>query len=477
MVKKADNNELNNYFSEEEIGNLGEGKDNNQQQGQNNKPNQNKNKQNHNKNNRRKNNNHNQNKQNHNKNNNQQQSKKKSSIPTNNKSEATIPEPMNDYKPEEFVDYDNLNKPKQEEAPYIPTFGEYQEQKANESKNQAELDKTLHEYEEAGKERDDILKNISFDLNNIDIISDTEFDIVAENTNFVLNNKATYQTPLSQSSYIAHVESLKSAEIISLIESVGDDYNSTLKKYQLYFSKINTNSLGIDNFNDFARYTSLYDIETLEYGIYNMSFPGETKFNINCNKCGETTKDVPVPNDNLVKFKDEEVYEHINKNINNLHKFEDVKKYSLIYKTKRIVLGQSKIVVDLVIPTVERHLKVLSEVHMEGLTEEEKQKFLTYQQVLFHIDNLYIPDLKSIKEGKNKFHKVEGRDIKKLIKLLQQLNLRDSHQLSTKIVEIVDENAIEFAIQGLKCPKCKEDMGDIEVEMDKLLFQEALQLD
>ncbi|WPH64271.1 hypothetical protein [Staphylococcus phage vB_StaM_PB50] len=482
MVRKADNNELDNFMSEDELKELGVDVDKKQEETNNN--------QNKSQNNRNKNNNRNSNKNKRKKNNNQN----KSAIPTqrnkNNQKQneeaktdhidLSQPEPAQGYK-----DYDHLTQKNEEPTLSSPaedtesmTLDQFESHQQDLNRHQQKVQKEIEELSKIdSNERNNILSNINVDLNNIEIISDIDYDVNKENTNFVLNSKATHQVVLSQSAYIAHMESLRNQEILSIAESIDDDYNSVLKRYQLYFHKVNTNSLGIKNFSDFAKLTSVYDVSTLEYGLYNISFPGETKFDIKCGSCKEELKDVKISNDQLMSFKDEKAYEHVTKNVHNITTKEENEKHSLISKTERIMLNDSKIIFDIITPTIDKHLTVLASIHTDGLSPEEADRFKNNSTALMHVKNVYVPDLKSLKEdGKPKFQKIPEESLQEIMTIIENLSVRDGHQLTDKIYDSVGKNAIEYAINGAKCPNCGNDLGKIDIDMTEVLFKEALHL-
>ncbi|UAJ17010.1 hypothetical protein UFVDC4_00083 [Staphylococcus phage vB_SauM-UFV_DC4] len=503
MVKKADNNELNDFMSEEELNEVSQGSSNNDEKQEQKQSNQ---KQQHNKNNqgnKKKNNNRRRNNNNkHNQQDKKQNQNSKSAIPTqrnkdnqtmmsasvdsDNQQEQAKTDHINLDGPqpgEGFVDYENLtsygfSEGKSNEDNSSMTLSDFEEQQEQKAKKDYENQKAISEIESiSSDERANLLNNINVDLDNIEIISDIDYDIDKENTNFVLNSKATHQVVLPQSAYIAHMESLRNQEILSIAESIDDDYNAMLKRYQLYFHKMNTNSLGINNFQDFARLTSVYDVSTIEYGLYNISFPGETKFDIRCGSCRAELKDVKVSNDQLMSFKDEDAFDHVTKNVKNITSVDENKEHSLIYTEQRIALRDSKIIFEIVTPTVEKHLRVLGSIHMDGLTEDESERFKQNATALMHVKNVYIPDLKTLKEGqKPKFRKLSEDNMKDKMKIIENLSIRDGHQLTDAIYDRVNKHAIEYAIKGANCPNCGEDLGKIDIDMSEMLFREALHL-
>src|SRR5699024_11176812 len=300
MVRKADNNE---YMSQDDLKDLGvdnvdqqqkpKKQQNNQQQNKQNKQNHNKKRNNNNNKNRQRNNNH---QPKHNKNNQQKQ---------NNKPQSK----------KQYQSHTHPDQAKPVQSP-IPTLAGWSEGKIEEVESQERVNETKERLNKFDAKK--ALKNISVDLKSIEIFNDLDYNVQRENTNFVLNSRPTYEIKLSQSAYIAHMQSLKFKEINTLTQSISNDYNSLLARYQLYFEKMNMNSLGIDNFADFKRLTSLYDIPTIEYGIYNITFPGTTKFSVKCGKCNHSMRDLDIDNSQLISIRDNDVFERLDKNINNI---------------------------------------------------------------------------------------------------------------------------------------------------------------
>lgn len=460
MVKKANNNELDNFLDENELNQVNKNNNNN------NKNHKNKKRNNQNK----KHNNNNNNNKNH-KHNNQKQQRNNSSIPTRR--------PKRDFEPDEPSQLDQFEQDQQDDnntgemtlAQFEENYQKQHEQKQKAQKEIEEIDSIQDE------EKSDLLKNLNVDLNDIEIISDIDYDVNKENTNFVLNSKATHQVVMAQSAYIAHMEALTNQNVLSIGESIDDNYNSVLRRYQLYFDKINTNSLGIKNFADFARLTSVYDVSTLEYGIYNISFPGTTTFDIKCGNCKKNLKNVKISNDQLMSFKDEDAYRHVTKNVQNITTTEQNKKHSLVNKVERFMLDQSKIIIDMAIPSIEKHLTVLGNIHTDGMSEEESKKFRDNSTSLMHIKNVYVPDLVSLSKGqKPKFQKIPEDNLREIMRVVENLPIRDGHKLADKIFDMVGKHAIEYVIQGATCPNCGEDLGRIDLDMTELLFREALHL-
>jgi len=455
MVRKADNNE---YMSQDDLKDLGVDNVDQQQKPKKQQNNQQQNKQNH-------------NKKRHNNNNNKNRQRNNNHQPKHNKNNQQ----KQNNKPQSKKQYQSHTHPDQAkpvQSP-IPTLAGWSEGKIEEVERQERANETKERLNKFDAKK--ALKNISVDLNSIEIFNDLDYNVQRENTNFVLNSRPTYEIKLSQSAYIAHMQSLKFKEINTLTQSISNDYNSLLARYQLYFEKMNMNSLGIDNFADFKRLTSLYDIPTIEYGIYNITFPGTTKFSVKCGKCNHSMRDLDIDNSQLISIRDNDVFERLDKNINNITDEEQANKYSLLSKTERFILDETKIVVETKIPTIDDHLSLIGSLN-NSMTEKEKEDINAFAYILLHIDNIFIPDLTHLEEtGEVGFIKVSGNQYADLLDIITNLELDDSNTLVDNVTEQGNKYSISYAIRSFPCTNCGEQTGDIGVDIGDMLFRKALQ--
>ena len=373
----------------------------------------------------------------------------------------------------------NKKKPKKKRPPKkIETLQDYEEQLAYE-----QSDDFLEELEREEEERNffkdasnvkDVLDMVSFqdvsDLSSITIIDPDRTSRTNENLNFTINAKATYQIVLNQSAYIAHMEGLRLKDVFSIAGSTGDSYASKLRKYQTYYKKMNSNTIGLTSFEEWAKKTSLYDMDTIQFGIFCQTFPGDTDFNITCSHCQQTMKNVKVSNDQLIAVKDDEAYAQLNRVINSIKDPESCAKYSLVNKVERFQLPFSKAIVDIRIPTVHDQLDILKKIR-----EEDLPKVREYLEIMYFIKDVMIVDLAATREqGKPVFNKL--KDENELVLFLSNMHLDDIEVLNHKVEDKDEKYRIEYKIKSFECqnPKCKKQTGDISIDIDELLFDQAV---
>src|SRR5699024_3010609 len=107
------------------------------------------------------------------------------------------------------------------------------------------------------------------------------------------------------------------------------------------FRAMSNNSLGVKDFEKWSNITSLYDISTIEFGIFNQTFPGETEFDIKCSHCANSMKNIGISNDLLISTRNDEVYEQLDRVINSIGNLEKASEYSLVNKINRFQLPES----------------------------------------------------------------------------------------------------------------------------------------
>lgn len=314
----------------------------------------------------------------------------------------------------------------------------------------------------------DFLKNMKFDLTSIQMVDASPIEEV-NNFEFVLNNKSKTQIVANQSNYIAYMESLNYNEISALTNSTLDDYAAQLLLAQTVHSKINTTSIGALNFQQWSQITSHYDLDSFLYGIYLQTFPGDTKFNITCGKCKEKVEAV-VNNDTLITGKNEETFINLQELLNGREHSKELLDKALVNTTERLLLPDSKIIMDIKLPTIKKHLDLVGSVN-----KNLKQKTSHILSLMIFLNKVLMVNVKkSMETGNPCYYEVTERE--KIARIISQLSFNDAKTLTEAIEKMIAKYAVEYKIKSFKCPKCHEELGDIPVDMETLLFYQILQL-
>lgn len=315
----------------------------------------------------------------------------------------------------------------------------------------------------------DVLDKIEVDMNSI-IINDNKTDLdKIDDFEFVLNDKSTYQVVLNQSCYVAHMQGLRLADINMLNNSTGGLFETQYRKYQVLHKMINTSSIGKIDFKTFLNITSYFDLPTLYFGTYMETFPGKTEFTITCGHCKRKI-DVKIDNESFIAVRDDNIYSHMDEILRSVNSPESALRNSLVNKIERRMLPKSKIIVEIQTPSLNDHLNLLSSIK-EDKVDEIRNMLLT----LLFIKKLYFPDVREIKkQGKPVYFSVNKRD--EIFRIIRDLSPEDVTELGNSIGQRIDKYSIEYKIKSFKCTNCHEEVGDIPVDIEELLFQEILRL-
>lgn len=320
---------------------------------------------------------------------------------------------------------------------------------------------------------DNILKDIKFDLNNIEIVKDYSELELMNNEQFILDNKKTMMVTCCQSAYSAEVTAMKNQEIQNINDSNVDFYNYKKKLYKTLFNRIENTSVGKMSFNTWLKVTSYFDIETLLYGVYCQTFPYENKYTIRCvkNDCkfNKMGFDVVINNNSLIEMRGQEaeIFAKIDEIVSKVKNPQDLVKNSHVHTTKRVALDESKIIFDVQIPSAYDYLeKILS-----NTTEEMAEEFSNTLGLVLFIKNAYIPDINGYRRtGNLSFYPVEESETDRLIEIVSKLPYYDGLQLSEVINDFTDKLRISYSINGISCPNCGAEIGEVRLSMEDLLF-------
>lgn len=314
------------------------------------------------------------------------------------------------------------------------------------------------------------LKDIKVDLNNIVIDRNVNDFVINHVKDEVFNSHATTQVVCCQSGYVAQLSALKNNEMQSIMSTDADLYNSKKTLYKYVHKHIEDTSIGKMGFEEFQKNTSYFDMETLLYGIYCQTFPYENSFNTQCNKpdCRKATP-VMVNNNTLVEARGnaEDTFAMVNKLINAKDlDAKALKEQSMIHKTKRVILDDSKVIVDLVIPTLYDYL----ENTLKGVNPQFMQDYTDAIGMYLFVSNIFIPNVDVLKRtGNLTYIPIEGK-IEKIM-TLADLPYNDNLQLSEEITNYTDTYKISYSIKGARCQECGDIMDPIPVSIEEVLFR------
>ena len=318
------------------------------------------------------------------------------------------------------------------------------------------------------KKRNSILDNIHVDLNNIEIMQQPDLMTMSAIEDIILDDKTTMLVTCCQSSYTSEMSALKNQEIDNITNSDVDYYTYMKRLYQTINKHMENTSVGKMPYGEWLHNTSYFDIDTLLYGIYCQTFPYENKYSITCPEC-ENTFDAIVNNNTLIEMRGEgDTYAKINEIVSGIHEAKDLVANSQVHKSKRVLLNESKIIVDIRIPSVYDYLE-------EVVSKSSDRELEDYQNALglsLFIEKIFMPNILLLEQTKNL--KYIDLDIEhnqgKMLTTIANLSYYDSLQLTDEINNFIEKYRVTYSIRNITCPHCGRVMTTIPLDMQTVLF-------
>ena len=309
---------------------------------------------------------------------------------------------------------------------------------------------------------EDFLKNLTVDLNNIDVVDENPLNKF-KNFNFIMNRKSKTQVIALQSGYLAYVEGYNYDDINALVNSSLDDYGNQLLLCQTVFNSINNSSIGQVSFDKWCELTSYYDLDSFLYGNYLETFPGDTTFTVKCGTCGKEVE-VKVNNDTLITARNGETRELVNDILATENNSATTVKNSILNTSKKIFLPDSKVVITYKLPSIKKHLNLLASINAKA--KDKNQHVLTF---LLFIEDLLMLDLESsLNAGSPKYNRII--DNSERTRIIKHFTYNDAKLLSDSINDLINKYQVNFSIKSFTCSACGNPTGDVPVDMESLLF-------
>jgi len=306
------------------------------------------------------------------------------------------------------------------------------------------------------------MDKITVDLNEITITNKSPIQ-QTQDINLVFNNVATFTVICCQSGYTANMSGLTLAEKNAINNSDGDIFQMRQKLYKTVYNKIQSMSIPKPDFNNWLKITSFNDLSTLLFGIYCQTFIDNNEFDITCGKCNKNTS-VIVNNQSLIEVRDRATYEKRDEIIGSIKSGEELVAASIVHKDERVMLNDSKIIVDVSTPSLHDHLALLKVSNQKTL-----QEYADAFSAMLFISHMYMLDLnQTYSTGKATYYEVT--DKARLLNILLKLSNKDGEQLENAIEEKLGKYKIDYEIHNVTCSHCKTKLPGIPVDIETILF-------
>jgi hypothetical protein len=268
-----------------------------------------------------------------------------------------------------------------------------------------------------------------------------------------------------KSGYRLSFKALNNNDKIAVRNFRGTPYDQTIKLLKLVFSKIAETSVGSMKFADFLNVTADEDYETLLYGIYYPTFPQATEYTVQCPHCAAKNNVKLLP-DTLIEVVDQEkAGTYVADVLQGVNRGREFLSNSMVAKTKRIILPDSRIVIELLTPTLQRMLDNMS------LTQKFAGKFEDEIIVLHkYIKQIMVPDVEAFSRGQVRYYEVS--DIHQILPSIANLSAGDLKVLNKAISDRIRQYRVQYRIPAFNCAgdTCKKLIENIDVDITSLLF-------
>lgn len=277
---------------------------------------------------------------------------------------------------------------------------------------------------------------------------------------------ATYEIVALQSAYRASFRAMNLNTRIAARKISGTNYEQTLKLLKLIYEHLDTTTLGKVSFESWLQITAEDDINTIIFGIYGATYPKESEYAIGCPHCG-SRNDIKISKERLIQVIDPKAYQLVSEIIGRNLPPKELIKNSCVNHIKRIILPESKDIIDLCTPTLDSMLKSLNKSIGNKAIEPEIYGILKY------IDKMAIISHKALEHGKVEYIEVSSED--QQISRINKLSDADKKVLEKNIEEKLKDYEVKYRIPDMKCSKCTKDIKEVEIAMTEVLFTKLAQ--
>lgn len=309
--------------------------------------------------------------------------------------------------------------------------------------------------------RDMILRNVQVDLNNVKIVKvQNPLGVFQELDTLFL--KPSYDIIALQSGYRAAFKALNNDDMIKVRKFTGTEKEQNMKLFNFVYSAMVNSNLGKIRFEDWLKITAEEDFETFIYGIYCATFPKESDYDVTCPKCGTENK-ARISKELLIQAKNaEETGAYIQEILSKNYSPAELVNHSVVNMKDRKMLPSSKIIVDIVTPTLHDYLKSL----------QRSESFKGYEPEIFNylknVGSILIPHIHAIAQGQIEYIELESVEDK--LRAIVEMPPEDRKALDQAIREKREKFKVEYKLPDCNCRSCGTEIKNIVVDMTEILF-------
>ena len=334
--------------------------------------------------------------------------------------------------------------------------------------NKDQLIEDEYDYVEGTDVNDPIEVNLKEVLSNV-----VKRDTIMQHDDLMkaTSQSAVVQVCCAQSGYTANMTPLKYREFFKMSNSETSSYENRKMTYKTIYDKISSTSI-TDwqmTFEEWLKATSVYDMETLCYGIFCATYQNDGRYTYTCPRCKNQVEVILDHNSIIHRADTTDMSKLSDKIVKESDTIDKLQQYSLVLKEPTTIqLSNSKIVFELRIPSLYDMLallKAFSDEELEAIESSNEKFSLT---IMLTTKNVYIPI-----NDKNQLDKYSKYSTKKDIQtVLDNLPPLDFAQLKRYIIRMLNKYHVSYSIDNVKCthPSCDHVVDTIPLNLEDILF-------
>ena len=307
----------------------------------------------------------------------------------------------------------------------------------------------------------EVLSQIVFDINKINVVKSSN-PLAAHQELEHLFSKPSYEVIALQSGYRCSMTAFNNEDMIRVRKFTGTELEQNMKLFGLVFNHLPHSSLGKIRLQEWLKLTAEADFETLIYGLYCATFPEESDYSVSCPHCRAENK-AKIGKEHLLQVRDDRARGYVQQILDPNSDPKVLVRDAVVNQRSRIILPESKIIVDIVTPTLHDYLESLKNAdRMKGFERE----IFGY---LKNIGTMLAPILQSFAEGRPEF--IELEQLAEKAKVIAEISPADRRFLEKSIAEKSEQYKVEYKLPDFNCHSCAGTIENIVIDMTEILFQ------
>ena len=283
----------------------------------------------------------------------------------------------------------------------------------------------------------------------------------------ILGAQSVFKIAALQSGYTAEIGPLAFEDISRIQSSALDAHAARMKLLKTLHSRIQDFSCGPIGFQNWLKQTAQGDYDTLMYGLYAATYPGENDFDVRCRHCGHDNK-ITVDVAQLARVESDDVYAEIRRLLDPKTDFKGAIQNSLVGRTVQRKLPQSGIIAEIRNPSMQDYLDgVQWFVNAQDKTTGALPADIAGAEVIRTL-SMYVPRLLVPVKGGSQYLPVTDQMAR--ANLIGRLSRADGQALTDAVDEETKKLEVSYSLPAYNCAGCGKKNEDLFLDFEALLF-------